>query len=197
MLTDRDFKLLDWLKNYNAITIEQSQYLFFSGSYESARRRLSILEKDGIVKSYISKNTKQKIYYLYKKVTDKKIYVLDYLKELKKNNCSLMDIKIEPKYLNCSLKPDAFVKFKFKGYIFNTILSVNYLKTIDELKLNALYEKLAKEISDYKEFNNQGFILVIASHTPMLKYSSKNFESIYTDLKYKNLSSLLRLNTLL
>lgn len=29
MLTDRDFKLLEWLKNYNAITIEQSQYLFF------------------------------------------------------------------------------------------------------------------------------------------------------------------------
>lgn len=197
MLTDRDFKLLEWLKNYNAITIEQSQYLFFFGSYEAARRRLSILEKDGIVKSYVSKNSKQKIYYLYKKVNDKKIYVLDYLKELKKNNCDLIEIKIEPKYLNGSLKPDAFVKFNFNGYIFNTILNLNYLKPIDELNLNILYEKLAKETSNYKEFNNQGFILVIASYTPMLRYTSKNFESVYTDLKYHNLSNLLGLNNLL
>lgn len=191
MLTNRDFEILDWIKEYKAITIEQCQFLFFNGSYEAARRRLALFEKEYNVKSYISRTTKQKVYYLDKKISEHDVYILDYLKELKKAGCELLDIKIKPKYLKNLIIPDAFVKFKYNKYIFNTLLEVDYMHPTEELKLNTLYEKLAKETTDYKEFNNNSFILVIASEKAKLRYSSKNYDSIYTDLKYNKLIDLL------
>ena len=53
MLTNRDLETLEWINKYKAITVEQARYIFFNGLYEPARRRLAILEKDKILKSYI------------------------------------------------------------------------------------------------------------------------------------------------
>ena len=153
MLTDRDLEILNWINKYRAISIEQCQWIFFNGSYESARRRLSILEKDKVIKSYISRATKQKVYYIDKKISDHDLYILDYIKELKKNGCNLVEIKIKPQYLKGIMIADAFVKFKFSKYTFNTILEVDFQHPTEELKLNTLYEKLAEEISEYSEFN--------------------------------------------
>lgn len=197
MLTNRDFEILDWIKKYKAITIEQCQFLFFNGSYEAARRRLSILEKDYNIKSYISRASKQKVYYLEKKISDHDIYILDYLKELKKADCKFIDIKIKPRYLRDLLIPDAFVKFKFNKYTFNTLLEVDYMHPTEELKLNTLYEKLARESSDYEEFNNNSFVLVVSSEKATIRYNSKNYDSVYTDLKYNKLIDLLGIGELI
>lgn len=196
MLTDRDITLLDWLKTYKIITISQCQYLFFNGSYEAARRRLSLLEEQDLIKSYFSQNTKQKVYYLYKKANDKYIYTIDYLKELKKVNCEILDIKINPKYLDNSIKPSAFVKFKNNGFIFNTILQINDFTFIDDLKLNNFYNDVSLNIKDYPEFNNHGFILIMIPSTKTIRISSSNYDCILTNFQYKNLSSLLNIDKL-
>lgn len=196
MLTDRDLEILSWIDKYRAISIEQCQYIFFKGSYEAARRRLSILEKDKIIKSYISKSTKQKVYYNNKKISDHDLYILDYIKELKKNNCEIIDIRIKPQYLNKLIIPDAFVKFKFKKYMFNTLLEVDYSHSTEELKLNTLYEKLAKECDKYSEFNHNSFILINTKPIVQNIYNSLNFDTIYTDLKYNKLRDFLGLDQL-
>lgn len=194
MLTDRDLNILNWIDNYRAITIEQAQFIFFKGSYEAARKRLGILEHDKIIKSYTSKATRQKVYYNENKISDHDLYCMDYIKELYKLNCTIIDIKIKPRYLNNLIIPDAFVKFKYKGYIFNTLLEVDFTHNTEEDKLNVMYEKLAKDTSEYAEFNNKSFILVIAKVKIQNRYSSKNYDTIYTDLKYSKLKELLELD---
>lgn len=196
MLTDRDLEILEWIDKYKAISVEQARYIFFKGSYEAARRRLSILEKDKIIKSYISRTTKQKVYYIDKKISDHDLYILDYLKELKKLNCEIVDIKLKPQYLDRLIVPDAFVKFKYSKYTFNTLLEVDFAHPTEELKLNTLYEKLAKECNRYSEFNNRSFILVNTKPVIQTVYNSKNYDSIYTDLKYTNLGNFLGLEQL-
>ena len=196
MLTDRDLEILNWINKYRAISIEQCQWIFFNGSYESARRRLSILEKDKVIKSYISRATQQKVYYIDKKISDHDLYILDYIKELKKNGCNLVEIKIKPQYLKGIMIADAFVKFKFFKYTFNTILEVDFQHPTEELKLNTLYEKLAEEISEYSEFNGRSFILIMVKPLIQNVYNSKNFDSIYTDLKFSNLADFLGLKEL-
>ena len=196
MLTERDLKILDWIDKYKAITIEQCRYLFFDGSYEAARRRLSILEKDNTIKSYIAKSTKQKAYYIQKKISDHDLYILDYIKVLKSLGCEIVDIKMKPRYLNNLIIPDCFVKFKFHRYTFNTLLEVDYTHFTEQDKLNVLYEKLAKDTSEYEEFNDRSFILVIAKPMVTTRYNSRNFDVIYTDLSYKNLFNLLGLGEL-
>lgn len=193
MLMERDLKILDWIDNYKAITIEQAQHLFFNGSYEAARRRLSTLENDKTIKSYTAKATKQKVFYVDKKISDHDIYILDYIKALKSCGCEIVNIKIKPRYLNDLMIADAFVKFKFNKYTFNTLLEVDYTHFTELDKLNVLYEKLAKDTSRYEEFNNRDFILVIAKPTTTTRYNSKNYDVIYTDLKYKNLYNYLGL----
>lgn len=197
MLTDRDLEILEWIDKYKAITVEQARYIFFKGSYEAARRRLAILEKDKIIKSYISRTTKQKVYYIDKKISDHDLYILDYIKELKKLNCEILDIKLKPLYLNGLMIPDAFVRFKFSKYTFNTLLEVDFTHATEELKLNTMYEKLAKECNHYPEFKNRSFILINTKPVVKIKYNSKNFDSIYTDLKYTNLGNFLGLEQLL
>ena len=197
MLTNRDLEILEWIDKYKVISVEQARYIFFRGSYEAARRRLSILEKDKMIKSYTSRATKQKVYYIDKKISDHDLYILDYLKELKKAGCNIVDIKIKPQYLNGVMIADAFVKFKFYKYTFNTILEVDFQHPTEEIKINTLYEKLAKEIDNYKEFNGRSFILVVAKPLIQNIYNSKNYDSIYTDLKYTNLANFLGLEQLL
>ena len=197
MLTDRDLEILEWIDKYKAISVEQARYIFFKGSYESARRRLSILEKDKVIKSYISRSTKQKVYYIDKKISDHDLYILDYIKELKKLNCEIIDIKLKPLYLKGLIIPDAFVRFKFSKYTFNTLLEVDFAHATEELKLNTLYEKLAKECEQYQEFKNRSFILVNTKPVVKTSYNSKNYDSIYTDLKYTKLGDFLGLEQLL
>lgn len=196
MLTKRDLEILEWINKYKAITVEQARYIFFKGSYEPARRRLSILEKDKILKSYLSKTTKQKVYYLEKKISDHDLYCLDYIKELMKYNCKIVEIKSKPHYLNNLIIPDMYVKFKFAGYSFNTLLEVDFTHATEEKKLNLLYEKLARESSDYKDFNGRSFILIVAKPIIQTKYAANNYTSIYTDLKFTNLHNLLGLDEL-
>ena len=196
MLTERDLKILEWIDEFKAISIEQCRYIFFNGSYEAARRRLSTLEKDKSIKSYTARATKQKVYYVDKKISDHDLYILDYLKVLKSYGCEIVDVKIKPRYLNNLIIPDAFVKFKFNKYTFNTLLEVDYTHFTEQDKLSVLYEKLAKDTSKYEEFNNRDFILVIAKPTVTTRYNSKNYDVIYTDLNYKNLFNYLGLEDL-
>ena len=75
MLMQRDKLILKHIEQYRGITIKQAQYLFFNKSYENARRRLSDLEnKMGLIKSYKSNYSKEKVFILDKKIRLLKIF---------------------------------------------------------------------------------------------------------------------------
>lgn len=191
MITDRDKEILRWIEDYKAITLRQATELFFKGNYKGASRRMAQLEDMDILKSYTSKIKKEKVYYQEKKVNDHRLYIYDYLKELKRLGCELLDIKIEPSFLNGNIRPDAYVIFKYDRYKYLTLLEVDYTHYTDNIKLNTLYEKLYKERDSYKEFLGTFPIVVIARPTKGIRYNSSNFEIVYTDLIYSNLNNLL------
>lgn len=191
MITNRDKEVLRWIEDYKSITLKQATALFFNNNYKSASRRMAQLEEMEVLKSYISKAKSEKVYYQEKKVNDHRLYIYDYLKELKKLNCDLLDIKIEPSFLKGNIKPDAYVVFKYGEYKYITLLEVDYTHYTDNTKLNTLYEKLYIERDEYKEFMGTFPILVIARPTKGIRYNSSNFCIIYTDLLYYNLKTLL------
>ena len=191
MITDRDKEVLKWIEDYKAITLRQATELFFKGNYKGASRRMGQLEDMEILKSYTSKFKREKVYYQDKKVNDHRLYIYDYLKELKKLDCDLLDIKIEPSYLNGNIRPDSYVLFKYGRYKYLTLLEVDYTHYTDNAKLNTLYEKLYQERDSYKEFFGTFPMIVIARPTKGIRYNSNNFEVIYTDLLYSNLDRLL------
>jgi len=191
LITNRDKEVIKWVEEYKAITLKQATELFFKGSYKSTSRRMAQLEEMGIFQSYISKGKKEKVYCQEKKVNDHRLYIYDYIKELKRPGCDLLGIKIEPKYLKGSIIPDALIFFRFEDYKYLTLLEVDYTHFTDNIKMNTLYEKLYQERENYKEFLGTFPMVVIARPTEGVRYNSNNFEVIYTDLEYSNLKQFL------
>ncbi|MDU3548974.1 MAG: hypothetical protein E7F83_16330 [Clostridium sp.] len=191
MITDRDKEVIKCIEEYKAITLRQATELFFKGNYKGASRRMAQLEEMGVLKSYISKAKKEKVYYQERKVNDHRLYIYDYLKELKRLRCDLIDIKIEPEYLKGLIRPDAYVLFRYEDYKYITLLEVDYTHYTSNIKMNTLYEKLYSERENYKDFFGTFPIVVIARSTKGIRYNSGNFEVIYTDLSYSNLEGLL------
>lgn len=191
MITDRDKEVLKWIEGYKAITLRQATELFFKGNYKGASRRMVQLEDMGVLKSYISKAKKEKVYYQEKEVNDHRLYIYDYLKELKRLGCKLIDVKIEPIYLDGLIRPDAYVLFRYEDYKYITLLEVDYTHYTDNIKMNTLYEKLYSERGNYKEFFGTFPMIVISRPSKGIRYNSSNFEVIYTDLSYSKLEQLL------
>lgn len=186
MLTSRDKEILRFIEEHKSLTIRQAQYLFFNGTYEGARRRLAELEKFGLLKSIISKGRSEKVYFSEKMLSDHDLYKMDYVVSLKKMGFEILKFNTKPSYFNNQLKPDAFVICKKEGYRYITFLEVDYTHYTNNVKLNALYEKLAKE-----EFKDTGFILVIARPTQGIRYSPENYDIVFTNLEFSNLSTYI------
>lgn len=185
MLTSRDKEILRFIEEHKSLTIRQAQYLFFNGTYEGARRRLAELEKFGLLKSIISKGRSEKVYFSEKMLSDHDLYKADYVVSLKKMGFEILEFNTKPSYFNNQLKPDAFVMCKKEGYRYITFLEIDYTHYTSNTKLNTLYEKLAKE-----QFQN-GFILVVARPTKGLRYSPEQYDIIFTDLEFSNLSTYM------
>lgn len=191
MVTKRDKEILIWIQDYKAITINQAKVLFFNNSYDNARRRLRLLEQQGILNSYILRETKEKVYYIDKKISLHDIYVLDYIKKLKELGCRIVDIVIKPRYLNDSLIPDAFVKFAYNDDLYITFLEVDYKHTTEYLKFKSLYERLYREKDKHDEFLGTFPIVVVANLNASIRYNSLNFSTVWTSLDYANLKDFL------
>lgn len=191
MVTKRDKEILIWIQDYKAITINQAKVLFFNNSYDNARRRLRLLEQQGILNSYILRETKEKVYYIDKKISLHDIYVLDYIKKLKELGCRIVDIVIKPRYLNDSLIPDALVKFAYNDDLYITFLEVDYKHTTEYLKFKSLYERLYRERDKHDEFLGTFPIVVVANLNASIRYNSLNFSTVWTSLDYENLKDLL------
>lgn len=191
MLTKRDKEILIWIQDYGAITINQAKILFFKGSYDNARRRLRLLEKEEVLKSYVLRETKEKAYYTERKISLHDIYVLNYVTKLVEIGCKVVDIKIKPRYLNDSLIPDAFVKFAYNDDLYITFLEVDYKHATEYLKFKSLYERLYREKDKHEEFQGTFPILVVANLNASIRYNSSNFNTVWTTFDYENLKDLL------
>lgn len=191
MLTKRDKDILNWIQEYDVITINQAKSLFFNNVYDNARRRLRVLEQQGVLNSYICKDSKEKIYYIDKKRSQHDIYILDFIVKLISLDCNIVEFKLKPHYLNGDLIPDAFIKFSKDDDLYLVFLEVDYKHATELLKFKALYERLYREKDNHVEFLNTFPMLVVASFKQTIRYTSNNFYCLYTSFDFDNLKDLL------
>ncbi|GKX65663.1 hypothetical protein [Inconstantimicrobium mannanitabidum] len=192
MLTERDTKVLKWIEDNKVITIEEARYMFFEGNYKVCWRRLDQLEQMEILKSYKNKYDGKKVYYQDKKISSHDLFIHYFLGEIYKRGGELLQIKYQPRYLNDLIRPDSFLAFKWNNRVFLILLEVDYTHFTDTSKF-ILYEKMFKEdsLGTIKKFGTFPKLLIVRPNLNTTRYSSKNFEVIYTTLNYKNLDEFL------
>lgn len=118
--------------------------------------------------------------------------ILDnYIEELRKNNCKITKIINDPVYLNGTIRPICFLEFIYEGYIYLTLLEMDFKGCLSAFRINNTYEKLYKCRGVFKEFRDTFPIIVIAAEQKSIRYNSKNFEVVYTDFEFLNLKYLL------
>lgn len=114
-----------------------------------------------------------------------------YIEFLENNNCEIINIDKDPLYLNGEIRPVCFLEFICDEYIYLTLLEVNFKGRLSALTINKTYEELYRQKGKFKEFRGEFPILIIASEKKNIRYNSKNFEVIYTDLDLLNLEYFL------
>jgi hypothetical protein len=188
MLTDRDKKVLSFIEKYGALTIQQASTLFFNNLNVSCTRRLLQLERQGLLKSYTRTITKEKAYYICKKKSHHDLYVMDFIKNMKKLGFNVRKLELTPKYLQGKIIPDAYIQLRKGKDVYLVLLEIDYSHYTSNSKMK-VYEELYKS----QEASVQGVFpsVVIARPTPGIRYNSYNFRVIYTDLEFSNLDRLL------
>lgn len=188
MLTDRDKKVLNFIETYGALTVGQVTEMFFNGLDRSCRRRLPQLEEQGLLRSYTREFTKEKVYYMHKKKSTHDLYIMDFLKKAKQIGFNVRKLDLEPRYLNDTIRPDAYIQLRRGNEIYLILLEVDYTHYTSNSKMQK-YENLFKS----GEARVEGVFpsVVIARPTKGIRYNSSNFRVIYTDLQYSNLEQLL------
>ncbi|WP_159426805.1 hypothetical protein [Clostridium nigeriense] len=114
-----------------------------------------------------------------------------YIEKLERNNCKITSIVNDPVYLNGKVKPSCFLEFIYEGYIYLTILEIDLKGRLSAFTINNTYEELYKHRKDFNEFRDTFPILIIVEEKKSIRYNSKNFEVIYTDLEFSNLEKFL------
>ncbi|MEW9093919.1 MAG: hypothetical protein AB2417_02455 [Clostridiaceae bacterium] len=188
MLMQRDKNILKFLEKYKAITIQQSYRIFFNNAKfgnDRSRKRLKELETMGVLKSYINKLTREKVYYLEDKVSAHDLYINDFYSMLVFNGCKDIEYIKEPKYLKGLIRPDAFFKFTLDDNLHFILLEVDLTHFTGANKFQ-MYEKLYKENILQKECYGT-FPLVVIIGVNDIKYESNNFFVEYLDFSLKGL----------
>ena len=190
MLTQRDSRILGFIRDYNAITVNQAAAIYFNNCYEGARRRLKQLENNNVLKSYKTFWSNEKVYYTNKKLKDHELIRLDFIKEIYKRGGKIKTFELQPRLLNDNIRPDAYIEFIYENNLYFILLEVDYTHKTDNIKMQ-LYERLYKEEYYQKRCYGTFPIVLIARSDNSIRYNSKNFDVIYTDLKYSNLDQFL------
>lgn len=189
MISDRDKKILSWIEEYKTITVKQATWIFFKGNYEGCRRRLKQLEGYGFIKSYTTKFKQEKAYYMDKKLSDHDLLIYDFIKEVYRLGGSLYSIKLQPRYLNDMIRPDALLTIALNDLAYFILLEVDYTHYTSINKI-ILYEQLYSTNELQTQCHNTFPILLIARPTH-LNINNTSFKLIQTDLNFADLNNSL------
>lgn len=191
MVTDRDRKLLNFIEKYKSITISQAQYIFYGGNYEVARRRLKQMQEEKLLKCLPNELFKSKVYFDERKISDHRLGTFEFLKVICMNGGEILKFKTEPKFNG--IRPDAFIAFSYRDSVYMILLEVDLNHYTSNSKMQK-YEQLYKSDEIQSKYNGYFPIILISRPTTGIRYNSRNFYTVYTDLYYSNLSNILLQN---
>lgn len=193
MLMPRDKSVLKYLEEYKAISVIQASKLFFDNKYDSARKRLKILEENNFLKSYENKLNNQKVYYIEKMISSHDLLIMDVYAEIKSMGFQICKFKKTPQYLNGRIVPDAYIEFitidansgkKYK-YFFFIEVDLSHFTGANKFQL---YEKMCRDNVMEVDCGTDVFpnILILRPTKNDNRYRSGNFNTIYTNFELSN-----------
>lgn len=183
ILTDRDYKIIEFINDFKAATTSTIADIYFS-SLRTAQRRLKYLSEHGYIKAYQEHITLEKIYYIKKKPSQLKhsLILSSFIAEIKKANIEILKYKVQFKLGNTI--PDCLLVLSYnnKNYIY--LVECENTKAFNVKKYEDLYYSRA-----YKDilpaFPN---IIVISDRT--VKKSDK-FDVIDIKLDFSNIDKFI------
>ncbi|MDP4094879.1 MAG: hypothetical protein Q8920_16155 [Bacillota bacterium] len=194
MLVEIDKAILRHIEEHKAATIKQIQRIFYrqfnnEDGYTYARRKLRHLEEQEILKSYDNNITKQKVYYMDKKLSAHDLFRLDFYSMLIYIGAEIIEFK-KPHYFNNTFNPDAFAAFGYGGLGYTVLLEVDWKHVSTSMGRMQMYEKLYREADWKKEFYGRFPRIVIMGVNPLM-YSSKNFTVVRLGLNLADFDRVL------
>lgn len=181
MLVQRDKNILRYLEEYHSITIAQCGQIFFNESihyYDLARKRLKIIEDMGLIKHYTNRVTKEKVYYIEKKLSPHDLYLMNFYASLKFHKIEISEFIKECKFQEGKIRADGFFRFKCGGYERIVIVEVDMTHSTNIKKYEELYDTKEPQ-TRYGAFP----LVVIIGGLGNRTYKTDKFDIEYLDYK--------------
>ena len=183
ILTDRDYKIIEFIKDFKAATTSTIADMFFP-SLRTAQRRLKYLVEHGYIKAYQEHITLEKIYYINKRPSQLKhsLILSSFIAELKKANIEILKYKVQFKLGNTI--PDCLLVLRYnnKNYIY--LVEVENTKAFNVKKYEDLYYSRA-----YKD-KLPAFPSIVVISDRTVKKSDK-FDVIDIKLDFSNIDKFI------
>lgn len=183
-LTDRDVKIIEFLKNNKCADTETISHIFFNGSLRSCQHRLKKLCDNGDLKSFRENILSQNIYYVKKKPSSYKhaLKVTQFIAELHKLGIEVL--KVKTPYAIGNMIADSLLVVRVNGEIKILWLEVELTKFFNLSKYEDLYYS-----RKWKEaLPNFGSIVVVSRKK--VKTNDK-FNVIKIDTDFSNIEDLI------
>lgn len=183
VLTERDNKIIDFLKDYKCAATSTIADIFFQGSKRPCTRRLKNLREHGFINSSQEFVCLEQIHYLGKKPSQLKhsTIVTNFIAMLYKNNIEILKTKIEYKIFNVRSDLLLVCNIERKNYIF--FIEVCNTKKFDIKK----YIKL-KESNNWKTIFPIFPTIIVISDKEV--ETSKYLNIITMDLQLNNFNKI-------
>lgn len=172
MLTKTDIQMLNFMREYGGLTINQAYMIFWKHAKygrDLARKRLNQLFEWGQCKHSTPTNliTQERVYYIEKPISAHKFYLNNYYANLVFYGAEILDFPpTEMKFTGAT--PDGFVKYRYNGKTYISFLEVVIFKKLDYEK----YEKL-KDLGEVQEKYGAFPNIVVISENPNVYKSNK------------------------
>ena len=180
-LQERDKKMIKFIESYGAITINQTNKIFYDANKKDAcRKRLKKLSDAGAIQFADIKGSKEKQYYLENQKPKKlhELYVIDCYCKLIELGANIIKFKTAHRLLEGKILPDAYIQYSYKGKAYKSYIEVDYTHYTSQTKIG-YYE-------NYMQESKQKFNIIIAKEDA-LKVKSKTIQLVHTDLNYSDL----------
>ena len=189
MITKK-IEILSYIEEHKFITIDICKNLFYNTKYgyDSARRTLSKLAEERLVKVSIDFATNKKVFYIKKKPSIHRIIIYNVYSKITTLVDKVLEFNVE--YKSESVISDGFIIYKKDGIIKALLIEIDLQ---NRTKLNK-YDKCYNSAYFQKKFNCFPRILIVnregRAYKTKVKYN-KNINYIYCDYECSNLRELL------
>lgn len=196
MITERDRDIINFIETIGFASIKNIADMFFTDcrySYDLSRKRLKkIYECGRYIKKFNNLETNEIVYIpinsKIKNVSVHSMRVLEYVCKLKGLGCEISEVEFEPVF--GSVKPDAYIRFKFNGYIYFELLEIQLrhdFVNIDKFKKEDTIESVLNRTNDvYPKI-----IIVQNTKKDYNKNNDSDFEIVQLDLSMNDIAKVL------